>query len=146
MMIRVASSRRYGHWLFPSLFRDPNCNTWTIFSHQASELATTTPATFSGGNILVFEIVETLTFNNLYSSTSSSTLPPKHPPAPTKNMIPSLYCPFLSSFICFLIATLSVVPHDSYSIYGQLSETISAASDQREVISIYFSFHTITGT
>jgi hypothetical protein len=53
------------------------------YFHQASELVTTTaaarfddfPASFSGGNILVAEVVETLTFNILYSSTPSSTLP-----------------------------------------------------------------------
>lgn len=57
--------------------------TFEPYFHQASELATTTataqfddfPASFSGGNILVAEIVETLTFNILYSSTPSSTLP-----------------------------------------------------------------------
>jgi hypothetical protein len=55
------------------------------YFHQASELVTTNaaahfddfPVTFTGGNILVSEIVETLTFNILYSSTPgpSSTLP-----------------------------------------------------------------------
>ena len=53
------------------------------YSHQVSELVTITaaarfdhfPASFSGGNILLSEIVETLTFNILYSSTLSSDLP-----------------------------------------------------------------------
>ena len=58
--------------------------------HQASELVATTaathsddfPASFSGGNILISEIVETLTFDILYSSTSTSTLPSQSiPPA-----------------------------------------------------------------
>ena len=54
-----------------------------LYSHQASELVTIKaaarfddfPASFSGGNILLSEIVETLTFNILYSSTLSSDLP-----------------------------------------------------------------------
>ena len=53
------------------------------YSHQAPELVAITaaarfddfPASFSGGNILLSEIVETLTFNVLYSSTISSDLP-----------------------------------------------------------------------
>jgi preprotein translocase subunit SecG len=66
------------------------------YFYQASEPVATTvaahfddfPATFSGGSILVSEIVETLSFNILYSSAPSSTLPAPHIPPSHLSSVP----------------------------------------------------------
>ena len=114
---------------FP-FFPDVPIATPEPYFYNASELVTTTstaysddfPASFSGGNILVAEIVETLTFNILYSSTPSSTLPsPSISPPHLSSGLDDKY----NSISSLPIPTITSDPTSAYPIGLSLVATIT---------------------
>jgi hypothetical protein len=105
------------------------------YFYQAPELVTTMaaahfddfPATFTGGNILVSEIVETLTFNILYSSTPSSSLPAPSIPPPHLSSVSLLPLPTMTSNLTSAYPIgLSLVATTSSSITPSPTTTSSS--------------------
>jgi hypothetical protein len=145
------------------------------YFYQASELVAVHfddfPATFTGGNILVSEIVETLTFSSTPSSTLPSGLSLLPLPTMTSNstsaypiglsLVVTTPSPttsssskaaldlafeyiklfILSFFFCILIPIMSFLMTVLPPYFDYVQLSKAISADQREVISIHFSSH-----